>query len=457
MADKIVEIGETDAFVVATQWKMRRAGQGPHLSCSLLELAGMPNLACLRSGLDEALRRHPMIVARVARPWPWTRPWYVKARDAVALVPMVCWRLPGTSTAALAEPMREIASERALVDFLLNEAAEEMENPGFCNIRMDVLACPDGRCVCIMTWSHLVLDGVGAEWLLKEIAALADDPNAESVACSFVTPAKSPHRTLYDRWQATWPMMEHLNGVIAAGIHSLAGRNPRASRLHHDWVHLDAEKSAQITTRAAKICGPLIQTHFFLACAIQAHDAVWRRFRGGQAPCYTMALPIQQRVRGKPAAIFRNNVSVMFFSAQAAEMADQDALTTVLLRQQQQAMKQKLMASFSEMQRWMTLLPTPIYSAFLDLQMKGENTAFHHSNTGSFASGLSEFGGATITNAWHVPGLFSPPGTGLFVSERGSCLTVSVSWRAAAVTADEAHYLRDAFLAAMLGAPMPTD
>jgi hypothetical protein len=145
----------------------------------------------------------------------------------------------------------------------------------------------------------------------------------------------------------------------------------------------------------------------------------------------------------------------MFFHASTAEMDDPDTLVKSLITQQQEALKKRLMPSFSEMQRWMKMLPRPVYSVFLDLQMKGENTAFHHSNTGTFAAGLETFAGARITNGWHIPGLFSPPGSGLFLSDRGGRITVSASWREAAVNPGEAACLRDAFIAALTGSPMP--
>lgn len=454
MAGKIAELGETDAFVAAMHWKMARAGQGRHLSCSVLVLDGVADVAALRRGLAEVLRRHPMLVSEVGRPWPWTRLWHVRSRRAVSRIPLGLWRERGVAETVFPEDSRECEGKRRLLEELLNGGIETGGGDGgTCDVRLDVIALGDGSTECVLTWSHMILDGVGAEWLLMEIAGLAADPEAESVAPGVVEASGSPHRTAYERWQATRPMLEYLNEVIAKGVFSLAGQNDGPSRLAFDCVHLDERTTSAIGVRAAKICGPLIQTHFFLACAIVAHDAVWRRFRGGSPPVHMVALPVQQRVRGKPGPIFRNNVSVMFFTARPEELHDLDRLTESLLRQQQQVLKRQLMASFSEMKRWMKVLPSPLYSMFLDFQMKGQNTAFHHSNTGTFARELTSFAGCGITNAWHVPGLFSPPGSGLFLSDRGGRITVSVSWREGALKREEAACLRDAFLAAMTGDP----
>lgn len=451
MATKIAEVGETDAFVLATEWKMRRSGQGGHFGCSVLELASMPDRTALRAGLDELLSRHPMLVAEAARPWPFTTPWYVYPRGAARSLPLVLWRFPGLPPLGPADGAKEMSSPDALVDWLLNEASASFLRPARHNMRVDLLDGGERGCWMVMTWSHAILDGVGAELLLRELANLCLDPKAESVAPSFVEPARSPSSKPYDRWKATWPMLEHLQGLIKKGIHSLAGPKPRASRLRARWVRLDESATAAIQARATRYCGPLIQTHFHLACAIIAHDSVWKRHRGGSAPVYTVALPVQLRARGKVPPIFRNNVSVMFFTARPDELDDLAALTNSLVRQQQDAMKNGLMASFAEMQRWMRLLPSPLYSFFLDSQMKGQNTAFHHSHTGPFAKGLDAFAGATIRDGWHVPGLFSPPGTGLFMSQRDGRATLVMSWRECALSESESETLMDSFHRALRG------
>ena len=464
MTEKIAACGETDVFVTAFERRMMRAGQGRHISCSVLELERAPDTERLRAGLAETLRRHAMVVARPARPWPFTRRWFVRSARAARVVPLGLWREDGTGDGIFSEPSAAKPDAADVIGFLLNDAGDSFEKPLLCNIRLDVIARRDGTAWAVLSWRHSVLDGVGAEWLLREIACLADDPAAESRAVSVVPPASSRRGSLRERWEATRPMLNHLMAILQTGIRSLAGTERRASRARFECVTLDARRSALVTARAAKVCGPLINTPYFLACALRAHDAVWRGFRGGPPDAYAVALPVQERPRGKAGPIFRNNVSVLFLKAGADEVADPDpdALTAALLRRQQSAMRAKLLESFAEMQRWMMMLPGPLYTLFLNFQMKGETTAFHHSNTGTFAAGLEEFGGAAIANAWHVPALYAPPGTGVFVSDKGGRMTVTVSWREGVLTPAEAALLRDAFLESLTGesfsgAPLPED
>ncbi|WAC19966.1 hypothetical protein OVA24_01060 [Luteolibacter sp. SL250] len=437
MGDKLVKVGETDAYVLATESRMGRR-QGRHVSCTVLELSAVPDFTRLRTALEETMRRHPILGSAVSRPLPSLHAWYVRSKHAADTIPL---------------HLHEGGSAAALLDHLLNDAGPELEKPRRCHVRMDAVIHAGGTCDLILTWRHIVLDGVGAEWLVREIAALWKDPSAESVAPGFSHPTGSKRDSLHERWQATKPMLDHLMGLLKTGIRSLTPPGSKVGRLRFSRHVLTEEESAGVKQRAATIGGPLVQTHFYLAAAILAHHAVWRGFRGGLPEQDVVALPLQDRPRGKPGPIFRNNVSVMFLHTRQDEAGDIATLTTALIRRQQEAMRAKLADSFAEMQRWMMILPSPVYAKFLDMQMKGQTTSFHHSHTGLFAGGLESFCGAAITNAWHAPGFYGPPGTGVFVGEHRGRMAITTSWRDGVLTTEEASALQAAFISSLTGRP----
>jgi len=327
-----------------------------------------------------------------------------------------------------------------------------MEKPSRCHVRMDVLHNEDGWKI-VMTWRHIVLDGVGAEWLIREIAALCEDVSAPSVAPGFSNPVGSKRNSMHERWLATKPMLDHLMELLKTGIRSLTPKDAVIGRMKFSRLTLDGMETEAIRNRASEISGPLVQTPFYLACATLAHHAVWKKFRGELPEQDVVALPLQERPRGKPGPIFRNNVSVMFLHTTRGEAESVETLAAALILRQQQAMRAKLADSFAEMQRWMMMLPSPVYAKFLDLQMKGQTTSFHHSHTGIFAAGIEAFAKANIANAWHAPGFYAPPGTGVFVGECRGRMTVTVSWREGVLTTEEAETLRSAFIGNLTGEP----
>lgn len=433
---RIVRLGETDAYVFATESRMRRT-QGRHVSCTVLELSAEPDFAKLRAALAEMMRRHPILGSKAVRDFPSFKAWYVRSKDAADAVPLV---------------IHENRTTEDLLDFLLNDAGPEMEKPRRCHVRLDAVNDADGWRI-VITWRHIVLDGVGAEWLVREIAALCEDAAAESVAPGFSEPVGSSRKSYHDRWMATKPMLHHLMKLLATGIRSLTPPGAKPGRMCFTKVVLDEEETAAIKSRAASVAGPLVQTPFYLGCAVLAHHAVWNRFRGGPPEQDVVALPLQERPRGKPGPIFRNNVSIMFLHTTREEAGSIESLVQALIRRQQEIMRAKLADSFAEMQRWMMILPSPVYAKFLHMQMKGQTTSFHHSHTGTFAGGFASFAGAPISNAWHAPGFYAPPGTGVFIGEHQGRMTVTTSWREGVLSQEEAATLHEAFIAALKGTP----
>jgi hypothetical protein len=434
-SSRIVRLGETDSYVFATESRMGRT-QGRHVSCTVLELSGMPDLGKLRAALAEVMGRHPILGSKAKRALPFFPAWYVRSSNAAEAIPLT---------------VHENRTLEDLLDFLLNDAGPAMEKPSRCHARLDLLIGKDDSSTVVLTWRHIVLDGVGAEWLVREIATLYEDPAAESVAPGFSEPKGSSRKSLHDRWMATKPMLHHLMKLLATGIRSLTPEGAKIGRMKFSQVVLDEATTLLVKARAAEISGPLVQTPFYLACAILAHHVVWERFRGGVPEQDVVALPLQERPRGKPGPIFRNNVSIMFLHTTREEAGSIDSLVKTLVSRQQEIMRAKLADSFAEMQRWMMFLPSPVYARFLHFQMKGQTTSFHHSHTGTFAGGLDSFAGSAVRNAWHAPGFYGPPGTGVFVGEHRGAMTVTTSWREGVLSDEEAATLGEAFIAILKG------
>jgi hypothetical protein len=68
---------------------------------------------------------------------------------------------------------------------------------------------------------------------------------------------------------------------------------------------------------------------------------------------------------------------------------------------------------------------------------------------------LTEFAGAQITNANHLPCLATPPGTGLFSCERNGQINVTVTWREGCLSPEELKLLLTQTLEDLFGEPRP--
>jgi hypothetical protein len=86
-------------------------------------------------------------------------------------------------------------------------------------------------------------------------------------------------------------------------------------------------------------------------------------------------------------------------------------------------------------------------------QFKGELCTCFHSYTGPFAPDLTAFAGAGVANAYHLPCLGTPPGTGIFFGEHGGRINVTISWREGALDEKERQLLVAQLREDLLGEP----
>jgi hypothetical protein len=103
----------------------------------------------------------------------------------------------------------------------------------------------------------------------------------------------------------------------------------------------------------------------------------------------------------------------------------------------------------------MMRLPSWMFLKVVRWQFKGEICSFFHSHTGVFAPEMIEFAGAKITNAYHLPCLATPPGTGLFFCERGGQVNITVTWREGCLSDEERRLMLEQTMEDLFGEPRP--
>ncbi|MEO8353579.1 MAG: hypothetical protein ABI680_17760 [Chthoniobacteraceae bacterium] len=430
-----VPLRAADCFLLASDDLMRRTGQGPQVSLSLLALESMPSLEQLRSAGQRVVQKHPLLVATLHRSWRTWLPYWKVPKPPEAPLPLWIWNSP---TAAFPMSLFQKAAEQPL----------DHEGLPF-RARLHVFKMPDGTAYAGLAWSHLILDGKGAELLLTEIARLSDGDDEPLADVEMTAPAL----TIKEQFAKSRAAIHRFSELKKFGVISLGGPRPKSGRCSYQVITLSENDSSLLAERVAQMTGALFPLAFYVACAARAHDHVFTH-RQRQPRGYIASVPIQTRKHGSRGPLFHNHVSVLFFGAMREELSTIEAAATTMKRQFAEMSRARLDESFRAMLGLMMRLPSRWFMRLVRSRFKGEVASFYHSHTGPFAPELETFAGARITNAFHLPCLGAPPSTGIFFSERGCRTSVTFTWRDG-LNPEERRAWVGQTLEDLLGAPRP--
>ena len=201
--------------------------------------------------------------------------------------------------------------------------------------------------------------------------------------------------------------------------------------------------------RAEEHSGAFAQMAFFLATAARAHHAVFRA-RKSDPGTYVVTIPVQTQRKGGTGPVFQNHLSILFFGLPCADMADLGPLTRSIRGQLAEMMRNRLDQRWADGLRLARRVPSSLLIRMMRRRFRGEIASFFHSFTGAFANDVEALLGTRVVNAYHVPTVSRPPGTGLFVGTHGGRLNVKLSWRRDALSDEEADVLLESLRSDLL-------
>ncbi len=434
-----------DCFVLAWDAFMRRTRQGGHVSQSVVETDRPPDLAKLRGALDRAVAKHPLLTASPRRHWRTRLPyWLLRSGAPAAGLPLGLWRQQDVPESVLPDS-RPTTDIQTLTQQI---AAGPMESAGVpYNARVDVAALADGRWLVVLTWSHLLLDGKGAELLFTELGQLCEGVDTPAETAALPAGAKI---SLVERFRRTRPAMDHQTGLQETGVPSLGGPRPRPGRAFYEVVTFTAEETAAVRARVEQTVGALFPFTFYVASVARAHDWVFAA-RGRQPPGYGISVPSQTRKRGARGPLFHNHVASLFFNPRREHLGTMEEAAAAMKAQFAAMVRRKVPESFNAVVELMMPLPAWLFLGIIRLQFKGELCTCFHSYTGQFAPEMTRFAGSPVLNGYHLPCLGTPPGTGLFFGEHGDRLNVTLSWREGVLTPAERRLMMARLRGDLLG------
>ncbi len=418
----------SDCFILALNGLMQRNGQAPLLGQTVLTLAETPDIASLKNALASLANRHPLLRAKVRRFFFFPPSWQIPTSPA-PLPPFFLWHENASPSSSPLRPLPAdslpIEDPLAFQKKLLSSPLLPRDEPW--HFRADLILLQNGKCSLILTWSHLLLDGKGAELLLQELQNLDSLP-----PCSPPPKNQKKHTsTLKQKFALLKKIASHFSSLAQTGFPSLSRPKKTSGNTKHadfETVFFSEKETAAMKQKSEAMVGPLFHLPFYLAGAFRAIHAAFL-LRSLECASLAVSIPSQTRPKKGASPLFQNRISMFFFRLHKEEMLSFSSAVQSLSQQFAKMTREKLDEAFSLLLDALRWLPPRLSIAFVLFQGKGNFTSFFHSHTGEFLPGTDRFFSAKIENGFHVPAVSSPPGTGVFLSEFRGKTTMTVSWR----------------------------
>jgi hypothetical protein len=436
-----------DCFLLAFDDEVRRFHGASHLSQLVLRLGPAFDVDAFGALIAAVARATPILRAPIGRRLGVGTPVYRLSRAARTPLPTI-----------MMHDAPPLATGREFGDAGLPSIFRELLNARFAIergelLRFDVMRYGGGAhgIDLAMTWAHLLLDGAGSELFIRRLDDCFHGRRPIADLRREGTDPAPPSGTRAERAQRARKWQAQMIRFGAAPPRSLGGPRRRvAQALAYDVVTFSRAQTAIVTRRASALAGYLTPVVFYLAAAIRAHDIVFT-MRGEDPGHYLVPLPVNLRPKGTEGAVFRTNISLLWFHVARRHVGDLARLVVELKRQRRASIRDGLIESGSAAMDLVRALPARLHSWLARRHLNGEIASFYFAFTNEFLPGVERFLGAEILNGFHVPSVMPSPGSSVIMSIRDGRLNVTIVYQRGAVGDDERLRLREQLLDDLCG------
>ena len=346
----------------------------------------------------------PWLGGRLVRPFPWGK---------------LAWRVPpaGPRRPEVRAATLGPGGLGALVD---HELAAPIDPYHDTPVRFTLAPTGDGS-VLLVTWAHSLMDPRGAEYLLRLLAELDEQP-ADGIPWTHAPLLTAPldARSWRERGALASRGAAHLKQLTPVAPTSLAGRGASAAeRRHRRWRFDPGPPPGDRLRRGMP---------WRLAVVAKAMTALFRARELPTDDPFLIPVSVDRRQRGEPGPVLGNYLAFHFTRCRPPVDGDVAALARTLRDDLAEAVRRDdLEANWAGMSfaRY-----RPLRGMFRELRWAagGDVCSFHFADTGLLLPERTHLFGSRIRGGYHVAAVPARPGAGVFFTRAGATENLVVSW-----------------------------
>ncbi|MCF8025101.1 MAG: hypothetical protein K9K82_06400 [Desulfobacteraceae bacterium] len=383
-------------MMLAFDCQMRQLGFAGNQAQIVLGLSGRLSGSELESRLNAIRIRFPILAARIKR---MVHPWWRFMSPAKQDYPGV------RSHEAVDE--KELHSIKCdILNRPLNTGSGEL-------VRFDLIHMKEAATEVIMTWSHMLMDVHGAQYLLGIIgkSVPAEDQYTQADLLSGSYTERLPEGAKLPRAKKSFARVDELAAYPPVSLYTCASQTV-FSGFDYRVVSFSPEQTEKILTLAEKRSGFLNSSAFYAAAAV---GRFYQLLEDRQISSYGCVVPISVdlRKKGTYLPVFTNQAATLLCGFAPELLCEFDAILESFKQQTRAAVREDLIISNTCAMEFARFIPARMYASKIRKAFAGEIASLIFANPGTTPGFLYEFMGHTVKSLNHVPTVVVPPGMGI--------------------------------------------
>ena len=399
-------------------------------SQAILELEGNCSLALLSEAVEKVSQRFPLLHGRIARDWLNLAPY---------------WKVPAESERFEIKHFELSADAEQRSEELLDRHANEPLYSRSQHLRFILISLGTERSRLGMVFDHRLFDAFGAEGLLRLIHHAWEGKLEE-----YAPRIRQTEPAHLDHWKRRFESGQTLNRYLlkmneqrVCALRAPYGPPRRAVRFVHE--QMTQEETADFSHRAEEEIGMPILLPSAAARAVAATRATIPipPFSGEQ---YLLFTTVNQRLPGQEwDSLFFNHLSLMTLSSGWRQPAGVPEIAAQMRDQFFEQTKLRIPFVMEDAGALGRICPHWLAGRFMRLVADGRLCSFYFVFLRENGFTLDNFLGLKVTNLFHKPLTFFPPGMNLCITSFGGRFNLVLSYVEGALSDGQARGLLGRF------------
>ncbi|MBS3809666.1 MAG: hypothetical protein KGY38_05895 [Desulfobacterales bacterium] len=304
--------------------------------------------------------------------------------------------------------------------------------------RLDLIHKEDAGMEVIMTWSHMLMDVRGAEYLLAMIGgsvSVPEDCTQEGLLSGCYT-ERMPGGSKFKQAEKSFGRIDELALNPPVSIYTRT-RRALASRLDYRVISFTSSQTDNILELAEKHGGFLNESAYYAAATLGEFSRLMAS-KNIFSPGFVVPVSIDLRKKGTRMPVFSNQSANLLYGFDPEELEEFDSILASFTRQAQDAVRNDIISSSVSAMEYCRFIPSGLYAKKIRQAFKGEIASLVFANPGKTFAPLQSFMGCRVEYQHHVPSVVVPPGIGIVFYIFSRRLHITLVYVESMLTAAEA-------------------